>query len=163
MARCGGGPTIDAAFNMLNSFRHLQDESSAVAHLRGMSRRLRRGGLYIIGFHLTPTRGRRLTVNRRRARRGSLAVSVTIRSTQLNLKQQRETFVLTLNVSNAQRRLRLVDTFVYRTYTRAQLRRLLKKAPQLEWLETYDFTYDVNRPIVIGPDTEDVVLVLRKR
>ena len=60
------------------------------------------------------------------------------------------------------RRFRLADEFTFRTYTAAQFRRLLASVPELELAETYDFAYDIDRPVKIGPRTEDVVYVLRK-
>ncbi len=46
---------VDAAFNLINSFRHLPNEQSATAHLQCVARALRKGGLYLLGLHLTPT------------------------------------------------------------------------------------------------------------
>jgi hypothetical protein len=40
--------------------------------------------------------------------------------------------------------------------------RLLGKVPELELTETYDFAYDVRRPVDVDDLTEDVVYVLRK-
>src|SRR6056297_2451249 len=48
---------VHGAFNTINSFRHLLDELLAVRHLESVARALRRGGIYILGLHLTPTRG----------------------------------------------------------------------------------------------------------
>ena len=58
---------------------------------------------------------------------------------------------------------RIVDEMHYRTYTAAQMRRLLAKVPEFEIAETYDFAYEIDEPIKIEPTTEDVVYVLRKR
>ncbi len=46
---------FDAAYNMINSFRHLPTEEAAEAHLRCTARALAKGGLYVLGLHLTPT------------------------------------------------------------------------------------------------------------
>ena len=45
----------DAAFNTINSFRHLGTETQARDHLQCVARSLRPGGLYVLGLHLTPT------------------------------------------------------------------------------------------------------------
>jgi hypothetical protein len=37
-------PKVDAAFNMINSFRHLPSERSARSHLECVARALRKGG-----------------------------------------------------------------------------------------------------------------------
>jgi len=50
---------VDAAFNPINSFRELQTEGQAERHLQCMARCLAKGGLYLLGMHLTPTAGPR--------------------------------------------------------------------------------------------------------
>ena len=50
-----------------------------------------------------------------------------------------------------------------RTYTATQMFELLSRVPELEHVATYDFTYDLRQPIEIGPTTQDVVLILRRR
>ena len=51
----------------------------------------------------------------------------------------------------------------FRTYSTAEMKRLLKKVPELELLECYDFSYDIDAPRVFNDSYEDIVLVLRKR
>jgi hypothetical protein len=51
----------------------------------------------------------------------------------------------------------------YRTYTKAQFMSMLKKVPQLEIAETYDFAYDARNPQPVTGKTEDVVYVLKKK
>ena len=51
---------------------------------------------------------------------------------------------------------------IYRTYTAAQMERLLKKRSALRVVATYDFLYDIEAPIDVGPESEDVVYVLEK-
>ena len=40
---------------------------------------------------------------------------------------------------------------------------LLKKVPDWEIVETFDFTYDLNESIEVDGETEDVVYILRKK
>ncbi|HLQ45516.1 MAG TPA: hypothetical protein VK137_12345, partial [Planctomycetaceae bacterium] len=58
---------------------------------------------------------------------------------------------------------RIEDEMHYRTYTATQMFDLLSRVAELEHVATYDFTYDVRQPIEIGPTTQDVVLILRRR
>ena len=51
----------------------------------------------------------------------------------------------------------------FKSYDAAQLRRLLKRVPELEHLATYDFTYDLNTPRSLDDEHLDNVLILRKR
>lgn len=60
MADCGdllppGG--VDVAYLPDNSFRHLPDDRAARAHLDGMARLLRPGGVYVLGLSLTSPQG----------------------------------------------------------------------------------------------------------
>ena len=61
------------------------------------------------------------------------------------------------------RQFSIVDQTVFRCYTRKHMISLLKKVPAWELVETYDFHYDINDPITVDGDTEDVVYVLRKK
>ena len=65
---------VDAAFSTINSFRHLATERAAEDHLRCVAGALGKGGLYVLGFHLTPTREPTCDEESWSARRGNLAV-----------------------------------------------------------------------------------------
>jgi hypothetical protein len=39
---------------------------------------------------------------------------------------------------------------------------MMARIPEFEIAATYDFGYEIDQPIKIRPDTEDVVYVLRK-
>lgn len=153
----------DAAFNMINSFRHLPSEEQAEAHLHCVANALSSGGLYLLGLHLTPTKGERVEEEEWSARRGNLAVISSLWSAGLDLKKRNERVGMTFDVYTPTRHVRIVDETDYRTYTAAQMTRLLKKIAALEVAAVYDFTYDANRPVEIDEETEDVVFVLKKR
>ena len=95
--------------------------------------------------------------------RGNLAVISTLWSMGINLRSRKERIGMTFDVYTPTRRLRIEDEMIYRTYTAVQMRRLLQRVPELEVAECYDFAYDLKQPVTIGPSTEDVVFVLRKR
>ena len=153
---------VDAAFNMINSFRHLPSEASAENHLRCVARALVKGGLYFLGLHLTPTVGDRVDREEWAARRENLAVVSSMWSVGIDLKKRAERVGMTFDVYTPTEHRRIVDEMDYRTYTFAQMQRLLAKVPELTIVETYDFTYDVKNPICIDAVTEDVVFILRK-
>ncbi len=153
----------DAAFNMINSFRHLATDRAAEAHLRCMAGAVARGGLYLLGLHLTPTEGNRIEVEEWAARRGNLSVLSRMWSIELDLKRRNERVGMSFDVYTLTRHLRILDEMDYRTWTARQMRSLLARVPEFELVETYDFVYDVDRPIEIKPATEDVVFVLRRR
>jgi len=153
----------DAAFNTVSSFRHLASEREAEGHLRCIARALGTGGLYVLGLHLTPTRGEPCEGESWSARRGHLVVTSRMRMIRLDRRRRREHVRLTFDVYTPTRQFRLDDAFAFRTYTAAQFRRLVGRVGALEIVETYDFTYNVDEPIRVDPETEDVVYVLRKR
>jgi SAM-dependent methyltransferase len=58
---------------------------------------------------------------------------------------------------------RLRDEFDYRLYTAAQIRSLIKSVPDLELVETFDFSYDIDEPQKLDDDLVDTLLLMRKR
>ena len=154
---------VDAAFNTINSFRHLDDERLADAHLHSMANALRPGGLYILGLHLTPTEVEPIEEESRPARRGNLSVLSRMWTERRDLEHRRERVGMSFDVYTPTRQFRIVDQIEFRTYTADEMLKLVAKHPQFELTSVYDFGYDINCPREIGPAAEDVVLVLRKR
>ncbi|MBM82420.1 MAG: methyltransferase type 11 [Planctomycetaceae bacterium] len=153
----------DAAFNTINSFRHLGTEKMAEAHLKCMANALAKGGLYLLGLHLTPTEGVGVDQESWSARRGNLMVVSNMWTKKVDLKVRREYLGMTFDVYTLTKHFRIEDSMEYRTYTAAQMCRLLKKVPEFEVVETFDFAYDIKDPVTINSTTEDVVFVLRKK
>ncbi len=154
---------VDAAFNMINSFRHLLREEAARAHLRCVAAALRRGGLYVLGLHLTPTEGTPLEEESWSARRGHLAINMHLQTYDLDLRTRTERCTMRMDVQTPTRSFQIHDDLAFRTYTRTQLKRLLAGVPELELSGVFDFSYNLDDPIEIQPGTQDVVLLLRKR
>jgi SAM-dependent methyltransferase len=154
---------VDAAFNMINSFRHLLSEQQATAHLSCIAANLKKGGLYILGLHLTPTEGVPLEEESWSARRGHLGINTHLKTFDLDLRRRTERCQMTMNVYIPTRTFQIIDELVFRTYTRDQFFKLLKAVPELELVATFDFRYRLDEPIEIEPDTQDVVLILRRR
>lgn len=154
---------VDAAFNMINSFRHLQTEAAAQAHLRRMADALRPGGLYVLGLHLTPLEGEACEEESWSATRGHLCVNTILRSTRRDLKKREEWCSMRYDVYTPTRSRRIEDTIVFRTYTARQMRRLIESVGRLDVIETYDFAYDIDKPVAVTSSTEDVVYILKKR
>ena len=154
---------VDAVFNTINSVRHLDSESAARSHLGCVAEGLARGGLYLLGLHLTPGSGPRDMGETWSARRGHLAIVSNLQSVSIDRRRRVERFEMTFDIYTPTRHRRIAGILKYRTYTLAQIRRLVASVPSLEWVESFDFCYDVDRPITVDESTEDVVLVLRKR
>lgn len=154
---------LDAAFNTINSFRHLATEVQAKQHLECVAQALRAGGLYVLGLHLTPTAVEPMQEESWSARRGNLAVLSKLWVTKCDLKRRRESVGMSFDVYTPTRQFRIEDRIQFRTYTSSQLQTLLASVEEFELTSVYDFSYDIDHPIEIGPETEDVVYVLRKR
>jgi len=153
----------DAAFCTINSFRHLPSQQAAENHLRCVAAALRSGGLYVLGLHLTPGRIRPGDEESWSARRGNLAVLSHMWSIGVDRRRRRERVGMTVDVYTPCRQFRLTEEMVFRTYTAVQFSRLLRRIRRLELVETYDFTYDAQRPVRVDSKTEDVVYVLRSK
>jgi SAM-dependent methyltransferase len=154
---------IDAAFNTINSFRHLLSEDAARSHLRCVAAALRKGGVYVLGLHLTPTTGTPLDEECWSARRGHLAITTRLKTFDLDLRERTERCQMEIDVYTPTQRRQIVDELVFRTYTAPQIRKLLSEVPELELIATHDFQYRLDAPTEIAADTQDVVLILRKR
>jgi SAM-dependent methyltransferase len=154
---------VDAAFNMINSFRHLATEKEAVAHLKCVAEALNKGGLYMLGLHLTPVDDDWEGEEEWHARRGNLSVISKLWTAGFDRKTRMEKLNLRLDATTPTKSFTLNDVMFYRTYTRFEIKSLIKKIPAFEIVETYDFCYDIDDPIVVDEATEDVVYVLRKK
>lgn len=155
---------VDAAFNTINTFRHLLTEKQAVSHLQCVANSLARGGLYVLGLHLIPSNPNdRVEDEAWHARRGNLAVNTYMWSKGIDARKRYEYLGMKISVYTPTKHLEIEDEMIYRTYSVDQIRRLIRKVPAFDWVASYDFAYDLDEPVDIDGSTEDVVLVLRKR
>jgi SAM-dependent methyltransferase len=152
---------VDAAFNTINSFRHLATEQQAKKHLRAVADCLRPGGIYVLGLHLTPTSVEPMQEESWAARRGNLAVLSRLWVIDCNVRKRREEVGMSFDVYTPTKQFRIEDRVVFRTYSAAQMKALIAGSP-LKIVETYDFGYDIKAPVEVTTATEDVVYILRK-
>jgi len=153
---------FDLGFNLINTFRHLPDEASAVAHLQCMAAAIRKGGIYALGIHLEPTEGTKMEEESWSARRGNLAITSHMWTKGIDRRRRMELLGVTLDIYTPTSHRQIVDHMEYRTYKHTQFRSLLKKVPEFEVEEVYDFAYDINRPHKITAETEDCVFILKR-
>ncbi|MBX3444625.1 MAG: class I SAM-dependent methyltransferase [Planctomyces sp.] len=154
---------VDAAFNLINTVRHLPTERAMESHLRCVHDALRPGGIYLLGLHLTPTQGTPIEDEAWTGRRGRVEVSSYMWSKELDRRKRNERLGIRFEIRTPTRTFSIEDEMNYRTYTAAQMDQLLDRVPGFEVIETYDFLYRFDEPIVVGPRTEDVVYVLRRQ
>jgi SAM-dependent methyltransferase len=154
---------VDAAFCTFDSFRHLLDERSALAHLQCVADALRDGGIYILGFHLLPPDADEECTERWTAKRGRVQVTATLKVLETNAAKRLETLRVNMLVRSGKKRLRLRDEFKLRMYTSRQFVRLLGKVPSFELCDVYDFWYEIDSPLTLDDRISDTVFILRKR
>lgn len=153
-----------AAFNMINSFRHLTTEKQAEGHFRCTADAIVKGGLFILGMHLNPADvGDDYEAEEEwSARRGHLQVNTRLWSMNYNPKTRTEQIGFQYDVYTPSKQFRIEDTTTFRCYTKKHMDKLIAKFPEWELVETFDFHYDIDDPVTVDGDTEDVVYILRR-
>ncbi len=153
---------FDAAFNTINSFRHLSTEKAAVAHFKAMANAVRPGGIYALGFHLTPLEGTPSDTESWTARRGNLQINTRMWPRDKDVKARMERFNLRFEIYRPTASIRIDDCLALRSYTWKQFASMIKKVPEWSIETAYDFTYDIDEPIEVDAGTEDVVYILKR-
>lgn len=153
---------FDAAFNLINTFRHLPTEEAAEAHLKCVADALSRGGIYLLGLHLIPKSPQTCTSETWFARRGNLSVESNLWSIELDLKRRVERIGVTYDVTTPTRSFRIQDETAFRTYTAEEMYELIATEPRLRLVETFDFRHQIESPIEVTADTEDVIYLLKR-
>lgn len=152
---------VDAAFNTINSIRHLPSDEHAKKHLRAMAAAVREGGLYVVGLHLIAKNYQGDDEEHWSARRGNLAATSSLKTFGLDKKNRVEQCRMEDNVYSPTSQRRIVEVITFRTYTKLQWERLLAGIGW-EIAATHDFSYNINEPAEVTDESEDVVYVLRR-
>lgn len=153
---------VDAAFNTINSFRHILDHQQAISHLQAIARSLAAGGIYVLGLHLSPTKRAPVDNESWSAQRGHLAVRTSIRLARRDLPGRREDYRMTYDIWTPTAHRQVHDEFSFRTYTVDQFLELVEEAGSLQVEASYDFQYDPDRPVELDGQCEDVVFILAR-
>lgn len=154
---------VDAAFNLINTFRHLGTEEQAEGHLRCMAEALQPGGVYLLGLHLLAGKGELMDEESWTGRRGGTSVTSYMWTKELDRKGRMEHLGMNIDVVTPTTELRIEDEMHYRTYTMTQMRDLIARVPQFEIAETYTFHCDINKPERVSEWSQDVIYVLRRK
>ena len=157
---------FDLIHCLLSTFKYIQTEKDAIEHLRQCAQQLVKGGLYVLGIHLTDYNRTRNQVERWDGKGRDYSVISRTWTEPPNRRTRSEKLRNRLRVrfSSAKKRpdLRLETEWVCRTYDARQLKRLLGKIPELNCVACFDFTYDLASPRELDDSQEDVVLILVK-
>lgn len=157
------GP-FDLSFCLLSTFKYLLTEDAAHAHLQRVARVLARGGLCVLGIHLTPYARRHTD---REVWHGA-ANGLRVRSEVITRPADRTTRLewLRNRLTVRRRGVRTVEKlethWPVRTYEAAEFESLLAKTPALRPVACYDFGHDIDAPRALDDSQEDVVVVLKK-
>ena len=154
---------FDLAFCLISTFKYLLDEDSARRHLQCVARSLLKGGIYVLGLHLTQYDYRMRQRERWKATRGRTQVTCNLQSWPPDPATRRERVRSRLIVHENGALEGIETTWDFRTYDAAELRRLLASVPELEHVTTFDFTYELESERELTDEQLDSVLILRKR
>lgn len=153
---------FDAGFNTINSFRHLATEADALGHLRSMAGAIRPGGIYILGLHLTPIRGTTTDTECWSARRGQLTINTSMWAVDKDRRKRIERFAIVFDIYKPTEQFRIEDELVLRSYTLKQFQELIAAVPEWDWVDSYDFSYNIENPLQPDGETEDLVAILKR-
>jgi SAM-dependent methyltransferase len=153
---------VDAAYCLMNTFRHLLTERQALQHLQRVADCVRPGGIYVLGFHLVPPDAEETCLERWTAARGRLKVHYTLRVIRCNRQLRREWLRVCLLVRAGNRVHRLRHEFPLRLYTASQFQNLLRRVPAWQLCDTFDFWYELDEPVPLDDQLNDAVFVLRR-
>lgn len=153
---------FDAAFNAINTFRHLETEDAALAHLNCVADHLKPGGVFVLSLHLLPTDGDLWGTEKWGAKQGDLSVYYSLTVVETSMKTRLEKLRISMLVRKKNESFRLSDHITLRIYTADQLKKLLAKAKKLQLVAVYDFWYDIKSRRRITGSTCDAILVLKR-
>jgi SAM-dependent methyltransferase len=152
---------VDLAFNLVSTFRYLDSEAAARAHLESTRRLLKPQGVYALGFHLTDYA--RTTLERERwvGQVGRDTVICNTREGLPDRRLRRSPMRNRLRISGPAGKDMLIETeWFFRTYDLAQAQRLFRSAG-LRAVVTYDFDYNLEAPLARGSSRLDRVFILQ--
>ena len=153
---------FDMAYCLVSTFKYLLNEEDASSHLRNVAAHLRRGGIYVLGFHLSVYSKRDRQREHWVGSRAGTRVDCTIDSDPPDNESRLENIQSTLKIKGQKGKKTVNTKWKFRTYDASQVRSLLKAIPEFKLVQCYDFCYDVNEPRELESPWEDVVLILKK-
>ena len=153
---------FDMAHCLVSTFKYLQTEKDAAECLRRVAAALKRGGIFFLGLHLSSYESSSGEHERWVAEREDIKVICNTRTEPPDRKTRLEQLRTRLKIRDGEREHTQETRWQFRTYNARQLKALLRKVPEFELLECYDFTYDLNEPRKFDDSYADVLLVLRK-
>lgn len=155
---------VDAAYCLVNTFRHLLTEDDAIAHLKCVASQLRDGGLYLLGLHMFPPDADTEDSEEWDVKAKDVSVNMRLDVEDCRREIRLETLKFRMKVTTKdQPEVRTFHSdYRMRLYEADQMLELLSKVPELELVDVYDFWYDLDEPLELSDDLGDTVFVLKK-
>ena len=157
---------VDAAYCLVNTFRHLLTEDDAVRHLKTVADCLQPKGLYVIGMHMLPPDADEEDSEKWSVAAENVTVDMQLDVIACDRTSRLETLRFQMNVSTADgaEPQTFQSDYVMRIYDASDVLDLFAKVPEFELLpEVYDFWYDIDDPLTLSEYMGDTVFILRKR
>jgi SAM-dependent methyltransferase len=151
---------VDLAFNLVSTFRYLDSEAAARAHLESTRRLLKPNGLYVLGFHLTDYAR---AIPERERWVGHVGPDKVVCNTREGLPERRlrrAPMHNRLRITGPDKDLLIETEWYFRTYDLAQARRLFRSAG-LQVQGMYSFDYDLDSPQGRGSPRLDRIFLLQ--
>ena len=123
----------------------------------------KKDAIYLIGIHLNLTDGDMQDEESWAARRGHLSVLTHMWTESRDARERMDRFGIQFDIYTPTKQFRIEDVLSMRSYTRQQFLRMIEHEGSWNVEETFDFRYDIKKPIDVDDTTEDVVYVLRKK
>ena len=153
---------FDAAVNAINTFRHLESEEAALAHLDCVAEHLKPGGVFVLSLHLLPIDGDLWGTERWAAKNEELSVYYALTVVETSMKTRLEKLRISMLVKKKHESFRLSDHITLRIYTAPQLKSLIAKAKKFKLIAVHDFWYDVDSTQKLNAEAVDTILVLQR-
>lgn len=159
---------VDLVHCILSTFKYILTGKGAASHLRRVAQSLVRGGLYVVGVHLTDYKRRAFDHERWTGAQDGIRVISDTHTWPADRRTRRERLrnrmVVEEPAARGRRRTRRLETvWECRTYDARQLRALIARVPEIEIVACYDFNHDILQRRSFDDEKEDLVVVLRKR
>ena len=153
---------FDAAINAINTFRHLETEEAALAHLNCVAKHLKPGGVFVLSLHLLPPDGDLWGTERWAAKDEDKTVYYALTVVETSMKTRLEKLRISMLVKEKEGSFRLSDHITLRIYTAKQLKSLLAKATQFKLIGVHDFWCDIESVQKLNGEAIDTVLILQR-
>lgn len=121
--------SVDFAFCLINTIRHLPDDAAMLAHLRAMSRVLRPGGVYAVGLSLCSYGREWASEDVWDARRGRCRVKQVVQFIPGTRRSRAERAISVLTVTRPSGRRQIESRYTLRCYDTRQWHALLARSP----------------------------------